>query len=60
MAAIYIIGGIVLLIYGIWQTVVTVKIFMKGKQDWLGADIKILGSAITAIMMAAYLLIKYI
>lgn len=40
MSVLYIIGGSVLTTYGIWQTIVTIKIFIKGKQDWLGVDVK--------------------
>jgi len=60
MHVLYIIGGIALLAYGLWQTITTIKIFAKGKQDWLGADIKILGAGVGAIMIGAYLLGKYL
>jgi len=59
-AFLYIIGGILFLAYGIWQSVTTIKVFIKGEQDRLGADIKILGSAIMAIMIGAYLIFKHI
>ena len=59
MQTFYVIGGLILLSYGIWQSVMTLKIYIKGKEDKLGADIKILGSAIGAIMIGIYLLIKY-
>jgi len=60
MNALYVIGGMILLAYGIWQTITTIKIFIKGKQDWLGADMKILGAGIGAIMIGIYLLCKYL
>jgi hypothetical protein len=60
MNTLYIIGGVLLLIYGIWQTITTAKVFMKGKQDWLGADIKILVAGIGSIMVAVYLIFKYL
>ena len=60
MNVLYVIGGIVSLVFGIWQAITTVKVFMAGKQDWLGADIKILGSAIMFIMIGVYLIFKYL
>jgi len=60
MHYLYIIGGIILLAYGLWQTITTSKVFINGKQDWLGADIKILGSGIMAIMIGIAIIIKYI
>ncbi len=60
MSTLYIIGGIILMTYGIWQTIVAIKIFIKGKQDWLGADIKMLGAGIMAIMIGVYLICKYL
>jgi hypothetical protein len=40
MHVLYIIGGVVLFLYGIWQTIRTVKVFLAGKQDWLGLTLK--------------------
>jgi hypothetical protein len=60
MNALYILGGIALLAFGIWQTITTTKVFLKGTQDKLRADIKISGSGIMSIMIGAYLIIHYI
>jgi len=60
MNVLYIISGVGLLIYGIWQAVTTIRIFNQGKHDWLGADIKILGANIGAIIIGVYLICKYL
>ncbi|WP_295672469.1 hypothetical protein [uncultured Mucilaginibacter sp.] len=60
MNTLYIILGIILLAYGIWQTITTIKVFMVGKQDWLGADIKILGAGIMAIIGGIIMILKNI
>ena len=60
MNYLYIIGGLLLLAYGVWQTITTVKVFLKGNQDRLGADIKILGTGIMAIIGGVILIIQYI
>lgn len=51
MNAWYLVLGVILLIYGIWQTITTAKIYIKGEQDWLGADIKLLGGGIGALAL---------
>jgi hypothetical protein len=56
----YIIVGIALLAFGIWQTITIVKVFLNGKQDWLGADIKIFGSGIMAIIGGIIMILKNI
>ncbi|HEY4323893.1 MAG TPA: hypothetical protein VGN20_07895 [Mucilaginibacter sp.] len=60
MNVLYVTGGIALLTFGIWQTIRELRIFAKGKQDKLGADIKILGSGIMFIMIGVYLIVKYL
>jgi hypothetical protein len=60
MNALYIIGGIVLLMFGIWLCVKEAKVFMMGKQDKLGANIKILSGGIGFIMIGLYLIFKYL
>ncbi|MFI5139062.1 MAG: hypothetical protein ACHQIM_14665 [Sphingobacteriales bacterium] len=60
MSALYIVGGIVSLIFGIWLCVKEVKVFIMGKQDKLGADIKILSGGIGFIMIGLYLIFKYL
>ena len=60
MNALYVLGGIVLLTFGIWQTITTAKVYLKGKEDKLGADIKILGSGIMFVIIGAYLILKYL
>ena len=60
MNFLYITAGMILLAYGVWQTITTIKVFSKGKQDRLGADIKILGAGLTAIMIGTYLIFKYL
>jgi len=59
MNALYIILGIALLIFGIWLTKREIKIYMKGKQDKLGADIKMLGGGIMAIIIGIALILEY-
>ena len=39
----YLVAGIISLFFGLWLTVNQIKIFIKGKQDELGWDIKGLG-----------------
>ena len=56
----YIIGGLVLLIYGIWQTITTVKVFIRRKQDKLGADFKILGTGIISIIGGIIIIVQHV
>jgi hypothetical protein len=60
MNSLYIIGGIILLTYGVWQTITTGKVIMAGKQDWLGADIKILGAGIMSIIGGILIILQHI
>jgi len=60
MNILYIVGGIVLLAYGVWQSITTGKVFMAGKQDWLGADIKILGAGVMSIVGGIVIILQHI
>jgi hypothetical protein len=60
MSVLYLLGGFIPLGYGIYDLIKEIKIFSKGKQDKLGADIKIFGADIMFIMIGLYLICKYI
>lgn len=60
MHILYILGGVALVILGIGQCIIELKIFIKGKPDRLGNNIKLLGVAITLMMIGGYLIIHYI
>ena len=45
---------------GCYLTIKQIKIFVAGKQDQLGWDIKGLGAGIISIMIGVYLIIKYL
>ncbi|HEY4198493.1 MAG TPA: hypothetical protein VGM63_23295 [Mucilaginibacter sp.] len=60
MNILYVIGGVIALIYGVWQTIITLKVFIEGKQDWLGADIKLLVAGLGSIAIGIFVIIKYI
>ena len=60
MNILYIIGGIASLSFGIYDIVNTVKKYNKGKEDKLGADIKIFGAGICFLMIGIYLIVRYI
>jgi uncharacterized membrane protein HdeD (DUF308 family) len=53
---IYLLIGIVLIIYGMWSTIDSLKIFNAGKEDKLGADIKILTSNICVIILGIFMI----
>jgi hypothetical protein len=56
----YVLGGIACLIFGAWLAIKQIKIFVRGKQDELGWDIKGLGVGIMFIMIGVYLIAHYI
>ncbi|MBB6110954.1 hypothetical protein [Mucilaginibacter lappiensis] len=60
MSGLYSIGGVALLGVGLYLTVKQIKIFMAGKQDQLGWDIRGLGTGIISIMIGVYLIVKYL
>jgi len=60
MNILYVLGGFACLALGLYLTIIELKIFSKGTQDKLGADIKILGGGIMFIMIGIYLICKYI
>jgi hypothetical protein len=60
MNVLYVLGGIVCLIFGVWQTIKQMKIFASDKQDAFGYDIKILAGAVGFIILGVALIIKYI
>ncbi len=59
MTALYFLGGIDCLIFGVCLTKRQVKIFAKGKQDELGFDIKLLTGGILFIVIGVSLIVKY-
>jgi len=60
MNIIYIIGGFISLALGAYLTVNQVKIFIKGKQDKFGGDIKLLGGGIGFIILGIALLSNFL
>lgn len=60
MRALYILGGIASLIFGLVIIIRQIKTFKKGEQDELGFDIKLLGGGMGFLMIGIYLLAKYI
>ena len=60
MRALYIVGGIASLIFGLVIIIRQIKTFKKGEQDELGFDIKLLGGGMGFLMIGIYLLAKYI
>jgi len=60
MNGLYTIGGVILLAIGLYLTVKQIKIFVAGKQDQLGWDIRGLGAGIMSIMIGVYLIVKYL
>ncbi len=60
MNGLYVIGGIALILFGVWLTAKEIKIFARGEQDDLGYDIKGLGFGITCVICGIILISKYI
>jgi len=60
MNALYVLGGIACLAYGIWQTITEINIFRAGKQDKFGWDIKGLGVGVCFVMLGVSLITHYI
>jgi hypothetical protein len=60
MNILYIIAGVALSIFGIWQAIVKGRSITGGKPDLLGANIQLLGAGIMAIMIGVYLILHYI
>ena len=60
MRALYIVGGIASLIFGLVIIIRQIKTFKKGEQDELGFDIKLLGGGMGFLMIGIYLFAKYI
>lgn len=52
----YLLGGIASLIFGGGLTIYQIRIFIKGKQDQLGWDIKLLSGGIIFLMGGIYML----
>ena len=59
MNILYVLGEIACLIFGAWLTINQIKIFVKGKQDELGWDIKGLGVGTMFIIIGIYLITHY-
>ena len=59
MNVLYVLGGVVCIAFGIYDAKKELKIFSTGKQDKLGADIKILGADIMFIIAGIFLICKY-
>jgi hypothetical protein len=59
MNGLYATGGFLLAI-GIYLTIRQIRIFISGKGDRLGWDIKGLSVGIMAVMIGLYLIVKYL
>lgn len=59
-SSLYIIGGLLCLAIGIYIIRLEVRTFMKGEQDEMGFDIRLLGGGIFFIMTGVAILIKYL
>lgn len=60
MNALYIIGGIILILFGTWLTIKKMKVFMSDKQDKFGGDINLFGVGITSIICGIILILRHI
>jgi hypothetical protein len=60
MNTLYIFGGTVLILFGIWLTIKQVSVFNSGKQGKFGGDINLLGVGITSIICGIIIILKHI
>jgi hypothetical protein len=60
MNTLYVIGGIVFLIFGIWLSIIKIRNFARRRQSILGSDAQLFWSGIMLIMLGVYLVIHYI
>ena len=60
MNVLYIMGGLVLLILGIWQTIIKAGNMARGRKSIIASDVQLLGAGIMLIMLGLYLIIHYI
>ena len=60
MNILYVIGGIGCMSLGVYITKIQVKRFMRGEQDNLGFDIKLLFGGIMGIILGIALIVHYI
>ena len=55
----YLLGGMASIGFGGWLIFNQIKIFVRGKQDKLGWDIKLLSGGILCLMLGIYLLTHF-
>jgi hypothetical protein len=60
MNGLYIIVGIVLIILGIWQSIVKAKNIARGRQSILGSDIQLLIIGIVLVICGVILILQHI
>jgi len=60
MNILYIIGGIGLVIFGIYQTIIKARNIARGRESILGSDIQLLGVGIGCIICGIIIIIKHI
>jgi len=60
MNALYELGGIACLLFGIYYTRKHIRIFKNNEQDQLGWDIKGLGAGIMFVIIGVGIIIKYL
>lgn len=60
MNVLYVIGGVALTIFGIWETIHFANKIAKEGIGMLGAEIKLLGAGIMSIMLGIALIAHYI
>ena len=60
MNVLYVIGGIALTVFGVWETIYMAKKIANKGTGLLGAPIKLLGAGIMSIMLGIALIVHYI
>jgi len=60
MNILYVLGGVILTLFGIWQTIVKARSISRGRKSILGSDIQLLGAGIMVIIIGFFLIFKYL
>jgi hypothetical protein len=60
MNALYVVGGIALTLFGIWETIYMVMKIARNGTGVLGAKIQLLGAGIMSIVLGIALIVHYI
>jgi len=60
MNILYVLGGVILTLFGIWQTIVKARNISRGRKSILGSDIQLLGAGIMVIIIGFFLIFKYL